>query len=76
MYTLTDIREELRKPGRDPRDKFVVPQFPGGRKGIEGPAPGMVLEGVVTNVTNSALSSISGSIRTGSFTSVNSRPDT
>ncbi|HUS04772.1 MAG TPA: helix-hairpin-helix domain-containing protein, partial [Bryobacteraceae bacterium] len=27
IYTLTDIREELRKPGRDPREKFVAPQW-------------------------------------------------
>ena len=27
MYTLSDIREELRKPGRDPRDKFVAPKL-------------------------------------------------
>ncbi len=26
MYTLGDIREELRKPGRDPREKFVAPE--------------------------------------------------
>ena len=27
MFTLTDIREELCKPGRDPRDKFVAPKW-------------------------------------------------
>ena len=27
MYTLGDIREELRKPGRDPREKFVAPKW-------------------------------------------------
>jgi uncharacterized protein len=51
MFTLTDIREELRKPGRDPRDKFVVPQFRDDVKELKDLAPGMVLEGVVTNVT-------------------------
>ncbi|HYO81983.1 MAG TPA: Tex family protein [Bryobacteraceae bacterium] len=51
MYTLTDIREELRKPGRDPRDQFVVPQFRDDVKDVADLAPGMVLEGVVTNVT-------------------------
>lgn len=51
MYTLADIREELRKPGRDPRDKFVVPHFREDVKEIADVAPGMVLEGVVTNVT-------------------------
>ncbi|MDZ4797267.1 MAG: Tex family protein [Bryobacteraceae bacterium] len=51
MFTLTDIREELRKPGRDPRDKFVVPQFRDDVKSLSDLAEGMVLEGVVTNVT-------------------------
>ena len=51
MYTLTDIREELRKPGRDPRDKFTVAQFREDVKEIADLQPGMVLEGVVTNVT-------------------------
>jgi protein Tex len=51
IYTLNDIREELRKPGRDPRDKFVVPNFREDVKEIKDLAPGMVLEGVVTNVT-------------------------
>jgi uncharacterized protein len=51
MYTLTDIREELRKPGRDPRDQFVVPNFREDVKELSDLAPGMVLEGVVTNVT-------------------------
>ena len=27
MYTLGDIREELRKPGRDPREKFAAAKF-------------------------------------------------
>ena len=51
IYTLTDIREELRKPGRDPRDKFVVPNFREDVREIKDLSPGMVLEGVVTNVT-------------------------
>ncbi len=52
VYTLGDIREELRKPGRDPRDKFVAPQFRDDVKEIADLQPGMVLEGAVTNVTN------------------------
>lgn len=52
VYTLRDIREELRKPGRDPRDQFVVPQFKAGIKEISDLSPGMILEGAVTNVTN------------------------
>jgi uncharacterized protein len=50
-YTLNDILEELRKPGRDPRDKFVAPQFDDAVQEIADLAPGMKLEGVVTNVT-------------------------
>jgi uncharacterized protein len=50
-YTLEDILSELRKPGRDPRDKFVAPQFHDDVREISDVQPGMVLEGVVTNVT-------------------------
>jgi uncharacterized protein len=50
-FTLNDILEELRKPGRDPRDKFVAPSFNEAVKEISDVQPGMVLEGVVTNVT-------------------------
>ncbi|WP_446743111.1 Tex family protein [Silvibacterium acidisoli] len=50
-YTLNDILEELRKPGRDPRDKFVAPSFNEQVREITDVEPGMVLEGVVTNVT-------------------------
>ncbi len=51
VYTLSDIREELKKPGRDPRDKFTVAKFREDVKEISDLQPGMVLEGVVTNVT-------------------------
>ncbi|MFN9892180.1 MAG: Tex family protein, partial [Acidobacteriota bacterium] len=51
LYTLNDIREELRKPGRDPREKFVVPKFRDDVKEMKDVSAGMVLEGVVTNVT-------------------------
>jgi uncharacterized protein len=51
MYTLGEIREELRKPGRDPREKFVAPQWRDDIKDIADLKPGLVLEGVVTNVT-------------------------
>jgi len=51
MYTLGDIREELRKPGRDPREKFVAPKWRDDVKEIADLKPGMTLEGVVTNVT-------------------------
>ncbi len=50
-FTLDDILTELRKPGRDPRDKFVAPQFHEEVRTLEDVQAGMVLEGVVTNVT-------------------------
>jgi uncharacterized protein len=51
IYTLKDIQEELRKPGRDPRQQFVAPQFQSAIKEIADLSVGMTLEGVVTNVT-------------------------
>jgi uncharacterized protein len=50
-YTVNDILEELRKPGRDPREKFVAPKFNEQVREIGDVKPEMVLEGVVTNVT-------------------------
>src|SRR5215472_12914618 len=50
-YTIDDILAELRKPGRDPRDKFVAPSFHEQVREIADVQPGMILEGVVTNVT-------------------------
>ena len=50
-YTFHDILEELRKPGRDPRDQFVAPSFQESIREISDLRPGMKLEGVVTNVT-------------------------
>jgi uncharacterized protein len=52
MYTLADIKEELRKPGRDPREQFTAPKFQSGVNEIKDLSPGMILEGAVTNVTN------------------------
>ncbi len=51
VYTFNDIVEELKKPGRDPRDKFVAPEFSDAIREIADVQPGMALEGVVTNVT-------------------------
>ncbi len=51
VFTLGDIKEELRKPGRDPRDKFVAPKFRDDVKDMKDISAGMTLEGVVTNVT-------------------------
>jgi uncharacterized protein len=50
-YTLNDILEELRRPGRDPREQFVAPSFNEQVRELSDVQPGMVLEGVVTNVT-------------------------
>ena len=50
-YTVNDILEELKKPGRDPRDSFVAPSFNDQVREFSDVEAGMVLEGVVTNVT-------------------------
>jgi uncharacterized protein len=51
MPTLTDILEELSKPGRDPREHFEAFHFAEGIEKIEDVKPGMKLSGIVTNVT-------------------------
>jgi len=48
--TVRDILKELEKPGRDPRPEFVTARFADGVEDIKDLKPGMVLEGVVTNV--------------------------
>ena len=48
--TVTDILQELEKPGRDPRPIFKTASFREGVEKLEELKPGMVLEGVVTNV--------------------------
>ncbi|MGW2913508.1 Tex family protein [Streptomyces asoensis] len=50
LPTVTDILKELEKPGRDPRPAFRTATFKEGVEKISDLAPGMVLEGVVTNV--------------------------
>ncbi|NQT72014.1 MAG: RNA-binding transcriptional accessory protein [Chloroflexi bacterium] len=50
--TLTDIMEELGKPGRDPRQEFEIFHFTEGVNTIDDLVPGMKLPGIVTNVTN------------------------
>jgi protein Tex len=50
LPTVTDILGELEKPGRDPRPAFTTAAFAEGVQTLEDLAPGMVLEGVVTNV--------------------------
>src|SRR5271169_4020680 len=48
--TVSDILQELEKPGRDPRPAFKTASFREGVEKLEQLEPGMVLEGVVTNV--------------------------
>lgn len=52
LPTLQDIMNELEKPGRDPRKKFEVFSFDERVHSIEDLKVGMVLPGIVTNVTN------------------------
>ena len=51
-YTFKDIITELKKPGRDPRKKAKVLEFDSRIKSIDDLQPGMLLTGLVTNVTN------------------------
>jgi uncharacterized protein len=51
LPTLEDIKGELSRPGRDPREAFEAPAFRADVRKIEDLAQGMELEGVVTNVT-------------------------
>jgi len=50
LPTVTDILKELEKPGRDPRPAFKTATFAEGVEKISDLVPGMLLEGVVTNV--------------------------
>ena len=50
LLTVRDILHELEKPGRDPRATFTTATFKEGIETIQDLHPGMVLEGVVTNV--------------------------
>ena len=52
LPTVTDILSELDKPGRDPRPEFKTAEFQEGVESLKDLKPGMILEGVVTNVTN------------------------
>lgn len=52
LPTLTDIMKELAKPGRDPRTQFEKFEFDKNVRKIEDLQPGMVLPGIITNITN------------------------
>jgi len=51
LPTLNDIMDELDKPGRDPREKFDVFEFEKGVNTMEDLREGMVLPGIITNIT-------------------------
>lgn len=50
--TLNDIVQELAKPGRDPREGVVMLEFSSEINTIDDLKPGMILPGIVTNITN------------------------
>ncbi len=52
LPTVQDIISELEKPGRDPRPEFKTATFKEGIEDIKDLIPGLLLEGVVTNITN------------------------
>ncbi|WP_058534056.1 Tex family protein [Legionella saoudiensis] len=52
LPTIRDVLRELEKPGRDPRPEFKTAQFKEGVEDITHLHEGMILEGVVSNVTN------------------------
>jgi protein Tex len=52
LPTISDILKELDKPGRDPRPEFKTASFKEGVETLQDLKPGMLLEGVITNVTN------------------------
>ena len=52
LPTVQDILKELEKPGRDPRPEFKTASFKDGVEDVKDLQPGMLLEGVVTNVAN------------------------
>ena len=52
LLTLEDIKKELEKPGRDPREKLEEFAFSNEVKTLEDVQDGMILPGIVTNITN------------------------
>ena len=50
--TLTDIMQELEKPGRDPREQLEAFEFDPNVKEVDDLVEGMILPGIVTNITN------------------------
>ena len=52
LPTLNDIMQELEKPGRDPREQLEAFEFDPNVKEVDDLVPGMILPGIVTNITN------------------------
>ncbi|WP_448565796.1 Tex family protein [Thalassotalea ganghwensis] len=52
VLTVSDVVNELEKPGRDPRPEFKTASFKEGVNSIEDLSEGMILEGVISNVAN------------------------
>ena len=52
LPTLNDIMQELAKPGRDPRAQFDVFEFDKNINTINDLTPGMIVPGIITNITN------------------------
>ncbi len=52
LPTIIDIIKELENPGRDPRKKFDVFEYTEGVKNFDDVEEGMILKGVITNITN------------------------
>ena len=51
LPTLIDIKEELEKPGRDPREPLQIFDYKEGVNSLEDLESGMILPGVITNIT-------------------------
>src|SRR5260370_35211139 len=65
LPTLTDIMNELAKPGRDPREQFEIFAFTEGVSKLEDLKPGLRLSGIVTNVTAFGASFVIGGHKDG-----------
>lgn len=51
LPTITDILKELARPGRDPREQFDLFEFDNSINNIQDLKPGMILNGIITNIT-------------------------
>lgn len=51
-YTFNDIIKELEKPGLDPRDPLAEEDFEDSIRSMDDLKPGMMVKGIITNITN------------------------